>query len=299
MSKLKAIFALLLIICISVCLPGCTTQEAANIVATTLPVYELTAILCAGTDLTVSRLITEEISCLHDYTLQVSQMRMIEAADVVVLSGAGLESFLGDTLDSAKKQIDASAGISLLCSKQTHHHNHDHDHDHKHDGEYDPHIWLDPVLAKQMAANIYEKLVEIYPEHADHFLENHYNLQARFDKLSEYAESQLSVLTCRELITFHDGFTYLAQAYDLSILHAIEEESGSEASASELIELIGIVQKHKLPGIFVEHSGSVSAAKIISAETGAKIYSLDMAMSGTSYFDAMYHNIDTLKEALG
>ena len=79
----------------------------------------------------------------------------------------------------------------------------------------------------------------------------------------------------------------------------MEEESGSEASAKELIELIRLVEDYQLPAIFIEKSGSDSAAGIISAETGARIYTLDMAMAGNSYFDAMYHNINTLKEALG
>jgi ABC-type Zn uptake system ZnuABC Zn-binding protein ZnuA len=101
------------------------------------------------------------------------------------------------------------------------------------------------------------------------------------------------------MITFHDGFGYFAQAFDLEILQAIEEESGSEASAQELISLIATVQEHQLPALFTERNGSVSAADIIAAETGATIYALDMAIAGEDYFQAMYHNIDTVKEALG
>ena len=58
------------------------------------------------------------------------------------------------------------------------------------------------------------------------------------------------------------------------------------------------MQAHLLPAIFTERSGSVSAASIIARETGVKVYQLDMAMAGDDYFAAMYHNIDTLKEAL-
>ena len=72
-----------------------------------------------------------------------------------------------------------------------------------------------------------------------------------------------------------------------------------EASAQELKHLITVVQEHNLPAIFIEINGSVSDADVISRETGAKVYALDMAMSGDSYFDAMYRNIDTIKEALG
>ena len=79
----------------------------------------------------------------------------------------------------------------------------------------------------------------------------------------------------------------------------MEEESGSEASAKELISLITLARDHCLPAIFIEKNGSVSAADILCRETGAQKETLDMAMAGDSYFDAMYHNIDIIKEALG
>ena len=150
-----------------------------------------------------------------------------------------------------------------------------------------------------MAKNICGGLCIQFPEHADTFNQNLTSLLSELDALQAYGEAQLQDLQCRELITFHDGFAYFAEAFNLTILKAVEEESGSEASAAELIELIGMVEHHSLPAIFTESNGSDAAANIISAETGAKLFSLDMAMSGDSYFDAMYHNIDTIKEALG
>ena len=64
-------------------------------------------------------------------------------------------------------------------------------------------------------------------------------------------------------------------------------------------ELIALVRQHKLPAVFTETNGSDSAAEVIRSETGAAVFSLDMAMSGDSYFEAMEHNIRTIKEALG
>ena len=121
----------------------------------------------------------------------------------------------------------------------------------------------------------------------------------QLDELEKYADAHLSELRHRELITFHDGFHYLAKSFNLTILHAIEEESGSEASANELKNLITTVRDHRIPAIFTERAGSASAADIVSRETGVPVYCLDMAMSGNSYFDAMYHNVNILKEALG
>ena len=108
------------------CLSGCSDQEEIDIATTTLPVYEFTTHLCQGTGLTVSCLVTESISCLHDYTLQVRQMRILQSAEAVVISGAGLEDFLEDALHSAKNLIVASDGIHL--GEKDHH-------DHNHEGE--------------------------------------------------------------------------------------------------------------------------------------------------------------------
>lgn len=276
-------------------LSGCAESGSnVQVAATTLPVYDFTLRLCQGTPITVTRLVTEQVSCLHDYSLNVRQVRAVEAAEMVVISGAGLEEFLGDLLLDAPI-VDASQGINLLCPEEDHE---GHDHDDGHHHEEDPHIWLSPENAKQMAQNICEGLSEQYPTYAQTFAQNLTGLQEDLDALLQYGKQQLETLSCRELITFHDGFSYFAQAFDLTILEAVEEESGSEASAKELIHLIEEVEHHSLPAVFTEKSGSVSAADVISRETGCAVYTLDMAMAGDSYFDAMYHNIDTIKEVL-
>ena len=267
---------------------GCTPSPQAQIATTTLPVYEFTVRLCEGTGLTITRLINEEVSCLHDYSLQTAQMRAIEGAELVVISGGGLEDFLTDIVP-AEKTADASAGIELDCG------GHDHE---GHSHEHDPHIWLSPLLAKEMVHNICTALCGKYPEHENTFKINEEILHKELDALYRFGKEQLAGLSTNKLITFHDGFHYFADCFDLEILRAVEEESGSEASAQELIELIELVDRYELPAIFTERSGSTSAANIIAAESGAAVYTLDMAMAGDSYFDAMHQNIKTIKEAL-
>ena len=300
MKRLFILFPIILM------LFGCGNRiPQARIAATTLPVYDFTSRICDGTSLTVTRLVTEEVSCLHDYSLNVKQVKAAEAAETIVISGAGLEAFMEDLLHD-KKTIDASEGIALILPEdQVHDHEHEHETEEKeddHEGhhhEQDPHIWLSPANAVIMAENICRGLCSQYPEHVQLFEENLNVLKLELEALGTYGQKELQTLACRDLITFHDGFSYFADAFDLHILRAVEEESGSEASAKELIHLIEEVQFHDLPAIFTENSGSVSAAGIISRETGCGSFSLDMAMTGDSYFDAMYHNIDTIKEALG
>ena len=285
MKKIIAISILLLLL-----LSGCNRQKSAQIAATTLPVYEFTSAICDGTGITVSRLVTENVSCLHDYSLQVSQMQTVEAAEIIVINGAGLEDFLEGVLPDTECIIDASESLELSCG---HHHEGD-----EHHHMQDPHIWLSPENAKEMGKNIADKLSRKYPQHEKLFSANLKGLLGKLDALQAYGESELSNIKCRKLITFHDGFSYFAESFDLHIVTAVEEESGSEASAKELIELIDLVKTNQLPAIFTESNGSTSAADIIAKETGVKSFALDMAMAGDSYFEAMYHNIDTVKEAL-
>ena len=292
MKKLILIFLVVLAL-----FAGCAHSEnPAQIVATTLPVYDFTVYLCQGTGLEVAQLVTESVSCLHDYTLQVSQMRAVENAELVIMNGAGLEAFLHDVIEEKGPVVDASAGIELICPETGHDHGHDHDHGHSH--ESDSHIWLSPENAMVMASNICDGLCKQYPGHANTFKDNLSSLLEELQLLQKYGEDAFSDLSCRELVTFHDGFAYFAESFGLTILEAVEEESGSEASARELIHLTQLVEEHDLPAIFTEVNGSVSAASVISAETGAKVFSLDMAMAGDSYLEAMFHNINTIKEAL-
>lgn len=287
---MKRLICILLIL-FSLC--GCVRQKKQQIIATTLPVYTFTQRLCEDTGITVGQLVTENVSCLHDYTLKVDQMQMLEQAEAVVISGAGLEDFLQDALHSANVKIDASQGLTLLEGS---HDEHEHHGEHSH--AEDPHIWLSPKNASVMAKNICNGLCSLYPAHAKTIEHNLVTLLSELDALQKYGEEALMELKSRDLITFHDGFSYLAESFDLTILKAVEEESGSEASAKQLISLISLVREHNLPAIFTETNGSVSAAGIVADEAGIPIFALNTGISGEDYFDVMYYNIDTLQEAL-
>ena len=292
---MKKTITIILLLCCIFCMGGCSAEpKEYHIVATTRPVYDIAVFLCQGTDLNIKRLVTENLSCLHNYTLQVPQMQAIESVQLVIISGAGMEDFLHSALQGKNHIIDASQNVSLLCAE----HNHEEDHGNHHHS-HDPHIWLSVDNARIMAQNIYNGLCMHYPDHTEKFQNNHLLLQEKFDALEQYGKAQFQSLSCRDLITFHDGFAYFADYWDLHILYAMEEESGSEASAAQLIMLSEMVKDKNIPAVFTETNGSTSAAKIIASETDAQVLALDMAMSEMDYFESMYYNIDTIKEALG
>ena len=129
---------------------GCAARKAEryDVLASTAPVRAMTAALLDGTDLSCGLVVTESVSCLHDYTLTVAQMEKLGQADVVVLNGLGLEDFMEDALRTAKHTITASDGVETLPGE---------------DGE-DPHIWLEPTNCIQMCRNIAAGLSDLYPD---------------------------------------------------------------------------------------------------------------------------------------
>jgi ABC-type Zn uptake system ZnuABC Zn-binding protein ZnuA len=279
-------------------LSGCTGYASQpedgtiTIAATTYPVYLLASAVAEGADnITVVPVVNQSVACLHDYTLTVSDMKTLEKADLVLLSGAGLEDFMDDAL-MGKPTIDCSVGISLLESDEE-------------EGEPDPHIWLDPRRAAQMTRNIAAGLAELDPDQAARYTENGDQEAASLLSLWAQGVEELSQLSCRQLITFHEGFSYFADAFDLDIVAAIEEESGSEASAKEIVEMVSLIDTYQLPAIFVEQNGSDATAKAIQRECGVTLSSLSMMMSGPEeysetncYETYLRQNLDTIKEVL-
>ena len=298
---MKKLFAPLcaLVLLLSACGQPAASQpqdeDTLHIVATTYPVYLFTTAVTEGAEgVEVSLLGNQQTSCLHDYTLTVSDMKAIEGADVIVMTGAGLEDFMDDALSASDAQgIDCSEGIDLLPAQG--HEGHDHD------AEYDPHIWMDPANAQVMLGTIADQLGQITGQ----------DLQARCTEVQQQVEQasqqwkeQVTTLSDPKLITFHDGFQYFSRSFGRELLKAIEEEEGSEASAQEIKEIVSLVEQYHLPAIFTEVNGSESTAQAISRESGCGVYQLNMIMSGDGtgiqpYLDAMQNNIDTIVEAFG
>lgn len=282
--KRRIIAMILTALCL---LSGCAGKQRADkadILATTAPVAQMVSAIVEGSGLTVATLISEPVSCLHDYSLSVAQMETVEQAKLVVLSGAGLEEFMGDTLAGCETVVDASEGVALLPGEE---------------GESDPHIWLSPENMIAMTQNVEAALAEAYPAQKALFARNAETWIAELRTLQAYGEEQLAALGCRELVTFHDGFAYFARAFDLELAAAMEIEAGSEPSAQELEEIIRLLETRRIPAVFTETNGTADAAELVSKETGCAVYKLDTAIGTADYLAAMYQNIDTIKEALG
>lgn len=308
MKKLLSLVLLFALLCTG-CYGAASGEEddRIHILATTYPVYLFTTAITEGMAadeeggvVKVDLLVNEPVSCLHDYTLTVNDMKAIERADIVIMNGAGFESFMSDALAQTDAVvIDCSQGIDLLDTCHDHNDHAGHDHEHEHD----PHIWMSPVNAIQMCTNIAAGLSEYDGTWSAYYAEN---LAAATALMEPWAarRDKLSALEQNNLITFHDGFQYFAADSGLNLLKSIEEEEGSEASAAEIKEIVALIEEYRIPAIFVEKNGSDSTAQAIARETGVAVYQLDMIMSGDGvglepYLRALEANQDAIIQGLG
>lgn len=279
---MKRIFALLLcLLLLAGCTPTQQTQAQVNIVTTTYPTYLAALAVTDGVEgVSVSRLDTGSVSCLHDYTLTVNDMKKLSRANVIVVNGAGMEDFMADALTSSSAAvIDCSEGVTLLPA--TGHHDHEHD-DHDHTGHFDGHYWMQPSEMVTMVDNVLSQLLFLLDaQHAAQMIQNASGAQHLLRLcLAENYEALTQSTPNAQLITFHDGFAYFAHAFDLPLLASIEEEAGSEASAKEIVRITQLVREHNLPAIFTEVNGSDATAQAIRRETGCAVYTLSTIMDG-------------------
>ena len=284
--------------------PGSSGGEEPRltVLATTYPVYLFASAVTEGVEgIQVERLSTGQVSCLHDYTLSVDDMKKIQRADVIAMNGAGLEEFMEDALAvSDAVVIDCSQGVALLENLEHHHEGEDHD-DHDR-GHWDPHYWMDPRRAARMVENIVQGLTAADPDNGDAYRENGEKaslLLSTWDAEARELLAQEGTPEITGLITFHDGFQYFAQTYGLPLLAAIEEEAGSEASAKEINEITALVKEKNIPVIFTEVNGSDATAKAIARETGCAVAQLSMCMDGpdgalSNYGDALKGNVTAI-----
>ena len=288
------------------CLSGCSPrrEEAGfRVVTSFYPVYIMALNITEGIEgVSVDNMAGQQTGCLHDYQLQNRDMQNLETADVFVINGAGMESFLSKVLEQLPELpvVDSSEGISFLY-EEGHSHEGEEDHDHQ-DEEPNAHIWVSISNYIQQVENITQSLMELDAAHSAQYAANGAAYVEKLTALRDKMHRELDGLPHREIVTFHEAFPYFAQEFDLHIAAVVNREPDSQPSARELADTIRLIRETGVQSVFAEPQYSESAAQIISQESGATLYLLDPGVTGEetpdAYLNAMEKNLEILKEAL-
>jgi len=264
-------------------------DEPLRVVTSFYPVYVATLNISAGVPgVEVHSLTSPHIGCLHDYQLTAGDVRQLADADLLLANGAGMETFLGKVKEQSPslRVVEVSEGIPLM--------------------DRNPHVWVSFEGASRQADNIAEALALAAPEKADTFRTNAETYKAALAALDEKMKSSLAPYAGTPIVTFHEAFPYFARDYKLDLVGVIAREPGTEPSARELADTIGLVRERKVKALFAEPQFADKSAQVISRETGVKVYELDPVVTGPSepseargaYLRAMEKNLGVLQEAL-
>lgn len=251
----------------------------------------------------------------HGYKISPQDRVKLLNADLVIYQGLGMESWSEDLIPALKEKNIATLEAShrLLLLEKTNEHedeeNHeneeghkDEEHDEHNHGEFDPHTWLDPVLALNIAEYIAQELIALDPKNEEQYLKNLQRVQEKLTALhSEYTKT-LSNCSRPEALISHNALGYLEFRYNFN-LHPITGFSpNDEPSAKLLAQLKKIVEKKEITHILTEQNNIQKYAQTLSNETGITMLPINpmgITPQNGNYFDISRQNLASLSESLG
>lgn len=261
-----------------------------KIVASFYPVYIMAKnVIKDVPGVSVQNLTSPLTGCLHDYTVTANDMKKLADAQIFVVNGAGMESFLDKIIAQHPhlKIVQLSEGMPFIKGGG--------------DEGDNPHVWVSISNAIIQVENLGKAMEEIDPSYKELYAKNTADYTEKLEELRRKMHSELAPYGGRSIITFHEAFFYFAREFDLKIVAVVEREPGSEPNAKELAETIDLIKKNGVLPLFSEPQYSAVAAQTIAQETGAKVYVLDPAVTGPDDYDAyiniMEKNLGVLKEA--
>lgn len=230
----------------------------------------------------------------HVYQPSAGDAKAVAAADVIFVNGLGFETWsdaLIDNSDTEARVFVATEGVEPL----------------RVDGEIDPHAWNALTNGYVYVENIADAMAVVDPDHAAAYRANAETYIAKLSVVHENAVREFSALpeNGRTVVTAHDAFGYLANAYGLNFLAPVGIDTEAEPSASDLADLIDHLKETGAGALFVENITSPALVEQLSRETGLEIggrlFSDALSEQGgpaTSYIAMFEHNLGEIITAL-
>lgn len=266
-----------------------------------------------------------QTGCLHDFQLTPEDMKLLSTADVFVINGGGIESFMSDVAKAYPKLdvVEACEDVALLSEDDAdsdHDHDHDadtesdsdHDHDHEADAESDSahdhdhgdenaHAWMSVPRYRTMVQTIASRLAEKDAKHADEYYANAKAYDAKLAVLEEKINSLKSLTNGQNIIIFHEAYEYVADDFSMNACYLLDLDEERSVSAGEIKQVIGAIKDDGVSVILAEELYGKSMGDTVSRETDVHVIYIDPLNRGEydkdSYLDGMEHNIELIKEA--
>jgi zinc transport system substrate-binding protein len=276
-------------------------QEKITVVASFYPLYEFASKI-VGDRAEVSSLVPAGVEP-HDWELTAEDVSRGNAADVLIINGAGFERWVNDL--EAKFIVNTSEGIEFNYEEENEAGT---TNEHGHEGNgVNPHIWLDPMLAKHQVDKIRDAMTKSDSANADYYNQNAVRFTTELDSLDAFIRSELASCDKLDFIAFHDAFIYFSERYGL-MQHSIQGVSPEgEILPQTIQQIIELANGLDINVIYSEDLLDSRLADTIANEIpDGKVLVLspiegvseEEQAAGIGYIDKMKQNIVNLKEGL-
>ena len=281
-----------------------------KVVTSIKPIHSLVSYIMEGVG--SPDLIVDGYNSPHGFSLKPSHAKMLQEADIVIYVGEGLEEFLEKPLESlaqnaVKFELLKQSGMKKLKfrernifeghddhddhghgkKKKDDHDDHDHDkkakkedHDnHGHDdhghghGEFDPHIWLDPVNAKIIVKKVTNQLSKLDKENSSTYKSNSKKALKEIDNLIKQVKSDIN--KDAKVVVFHDAYQYFEKRFDVNIIGALTVNTDVLPGAEQLAEIREVIDHEQVTCVLSEPQFNPDIVKTIANDTNINMGVLD------------------------
>lgn len=257
-------------------------------IASFYPLYEFAQQV--GQDKVNVQLLVPEGVEPHDWEPTIQDVQQIQKSDFIIINGFGFENWVeslgemnyqGIVVDTSNQIVKNNDEKSILFNN-------------------DPHIWLNPILAKTQVQTIADEFSKSDPQNKKFYQKNAQSYMLELDKLDSKIRNDLSICS-QDFIAFHDAFSYFAYEYNLH-QHTILSSNNphSEPTAKTLENIINTARELEINIIFTEDTIDPRVSNVIANEINGKVLvlsPLEISDDG-NYISRMIENLDNLKEAL-
>ncbi len=236
---------------------------------------------CDG--VTLENLSEQQTGCLHDYQLTSEDMKLLSTADVFVINGGGIESFLAEVAEQYPDliMIDACEDVNLL--------------------EDNAHVWMSMNRYMIQVQTICDELAEADPEHREIYRENTDNYLEKIRSLRDEYADLTETLNGQQVILFHEAYEYLADDLGLEVAGLMDLDEERQVSAGEVAGILSTIEECRISVIFAEELYAKDMGDTMEQESDVQVVYLDTLTRGDydadSYLEGMRANLELIRDA--
>lgn len=242
-------------------------------------------ILGESENVTLKNLSEPQTGCMHDYQLTPEDMKLLSGADVFIINGGGIETFLAKVAQAYPDLliVDASVGVDME--------------------EDNSHVWMSIPAHMQQVQNIARAVCDLDGENREYYEARKEEYLSELSKLKEQQEEIRREIQGEKIISFHEAYDYVARDFGLTVALTLDLDEERQVSAGEVADVLSAVEDEGISVIFAEELYGREMAQTVQKEADVTVCYLDTLVRGEyepdSYIKNMKENIRLIREAYG